>query len=152
LKYPKINEVTYPYHDRPGYWLLYEAALGTNPKFYKRPDENRVGENTTERNRSGVMHYGHGIRVHHGPDSPEWAKEWVEFTKKNNLPDDHWFHIHNYFTTYRLRVRGTKNTWVTIINKGRMTSLDSPEVRALTSRYGDPKELRGRLGAGDSRY
>jgi len=141
LKYPKINEVTYPYHDRPGYWLLYEAALGTYPKFYKRPDENRVGENTTERNRSGVMHYGHGIRVHHGPDSPEWAKEWVEFTKKNNLPDDHWFHIHNYFTTYRLRVRGTKNTWVTIINKGRMTSLDSPEVRALTSRYGDPKEL-----------
>jgi hypothetical protein len=110
LKYPRINEVTYPYHDRPGYWLLYEAALGTNPKFYKRPDENMVGENTTERNRSGVMHYGHGIRVHHGPDSPEWAKEWVEFTKKNNLPDDHWFHIHNYFTTYRLRVRGTKNT------------------------------------------
>jgi len=30
---------------------------------------------------------------------------------------------------------------VTIINKGHMTSLDSPEVRALTSRYGDPKEL-----------
>ena len=87
------------------------------------------------------MHYGHGIRVHHGPDSPEWAKEWVEFTKKNNLPDDHWFHIHNYFTTYRLRVRGTKNTWVTVVNKGRMTSLDSSEVRALTSRYGDPKEL-----------
>jgi hypothetical protein len=141
LNYPKINEVTYPYHDRPGYWLLYEAALGTNPKFYKRPDENMLGENSTERNRSGVMHFGNGIRVHHGPDSPEWAKEWVEFTKKNNLPDDHWFHIHNYFTTYRLRVRGTKNTWVTVINKGRMNSLDSPEVRALTSRYGDPKDL-----------
>jgi hypothetical protein len=141
LKYPKINEVTYPYHDRPGYWLLYEAALGTNPKFYKRPDENMAGENSTERNRSGVMHFGNGIRVHHGPDSPEWAKEWVEFTKKHNLPDDHWFHIHNYFTTYRLRVRGTKNTWVTVINKGRMTSLESPEVKALTSRYGDPKDL-----------
>src|ERR671924_1258378 len=141
LKYPKINELTYPYHDRPGYWLLYETALGTNPKFFKRPDENRVAENTTERNRSGVMHYGHGIRVHHGPDNPEWAKEWVDFTMKNNLPNDHWFHIHNYFTTYRLRVRGTKNTWVTVINKGRMSSLDSPEVRALTSRYGDPKEL-----------
>jgi hypothetical protein len=141
LKYPKINELTYPYHDRPGYWLLYEAALGTNPKFYKRPDENLIGDNVTERNRSGVMHYGHGIRVHHGPDSPEWSKEWVEFTRKNNMPDDHWFHVHNYFTTYKLRVRGTKNTWVTIVNKGRMSSLDSPEVRALTSRYGDPKEL-----------
>jgi hypothetical protein len=65
----------------------------------------------------------------------------VEFTRKNNLPDDHWFHVHNYFATYRLRFRGAKNTWVTIINKGRMNSLDSPEVRALTSRYGDPKDL-----------
>jgi len=141
LKYPKINELTYPYHDRPGYWLLYETALGTNPKFFKRPDENLIGDNVTERNRSGVLHFGHGIRVHHGPDNPEWSKEWVDFTTKNNMPNDHWFHIHNYFSTYRLRVRGTKNTWVTIINKGHMTSLDSPEVRALTSRYGDPKEL-----------
>jgi hypothetical protein len=141
LKYPKINEVTYPYHDRPGYWQLYEAALGTNPKYFKRPDENMRGDNVTERNRSGVLHYGHGIRVHHSPDSPEWAKEWVEFTTKNNLPNDHWFHVHNYFSTYRLRVRGTKNTWVTVINNGRMTSLDGPEVRALASRYGDPKEL-----------
>lgn len=141
LHYPKINELTYPYHDRPGYWLLHETGLGTNPKFYKRPDENRIGENSTERNRSGVLHFGHGIRVEHGPDSPEWAKEWVEFTTKNNLPNDHWWHIHTYFSTYRVRVRGTKNTWVTLINKGRMTSLDSPEVRALTSRYGDPKEL-----------
>jgi hypothetical protein len=141
LKYPKINEVTYPYHDRPGYWQLYEVALGTNPKYFKRPDENMRGDNVTERNRSGVLHYGHGIRVHHSPDSPEWAKEWVEFTTKNNLPNDHWFHVHNYFSTYRLRVRGTKNTWVNIIDKGRMVSLDSPEARALASRYGDPKDL-----------
>ena len=28
-----------------------------------------------------------------------------------------------------------------MINKGRMTALDSPKVRALSSRYGDPKEL-----------
>src|ERR1051325_6535464 len=141
LKYPKINEVTYPYHDRPGYWQLYEVALGTNPKYFKRPDENMRGDNVTERNRSGVLHYGHGIRVHHSPDSPEWAKEWVEFTTKNNLPNDHWFHVHNYFSTYRLRVRGTKNAWVNIIDKGRMVSLDSPEARALASRYGDPKDL-----------
>ena len=141
LKYPQINELTYPYHDRPGYWLLYEVAFGTNPKYFKRPDENMRGENTTERNRSGVIHFGHGIRVHHGPDNPEWAKEWVDFTTKNNLPNDHWFHIHTYFSTYRLRVRGTKNTWVTLIDKGRMAALDSPEVRALSSRYGDPREL-----------
>jgi hypothetical protein len=141
LRYPKINELTYPYHDRPGYWLLYEVALGTNPKFFKRPDENMRGENSTERNRSGVLHYGHGIRVHHGPDNPEWSKEWVDFTTKNNLPNDHWFHIHNYFSTYRVRVRGTKNTWITLIDRGRMSALDNPEIRALSSRYGNPSEL-----------
>lgn len=30
---------------------------------------------------------------------------------------------------------------MTLIDKGRMTALDSPEVRALSSRYGDPREL-----------
>ncbi|HET8564416.1 MAG TPA: hypothetical protein VFM35_11130, partial [Candidatus Binatia bacterium] len=35
LKYPKINEVTYPFHDQPGYWWIYEAGMGTNPKFFK---------------------------------------------------------------------------------------------------------------------
>jgi hypothetical protein len=24
LRYPKINEVTYPFHDQPGYWWIYE--------------------------------------------------------------------------------------------------------------------------------
>ena len=40
LKYPKINELNYPYQDKQGYWWFYEAGLGTNPKFFKRPDEN----------------------------------------------------------------------------------------------------------------
>ncbi|MGH7766330.1 MAG: hypothetical protein ACREQP_02655 [Candidatus Binatia bacterium] len=40
-----------------------------------------------------------------------------------------------------LRVGGPKNTWVTVVGNGRMTSLDSPEVKALTSRYGPPKDL-----------
>lgn len=31
--------------------------------------------------------------------------------------------------------------WITITDKGRMTSLDNPEVRALASRYGDPDVL-----------
>jgi hypothetical protein len=43
--------------------------------------------------------------------------------------------------TYRVRVRGTKNTWLVVIDKGELTAFRSPEVRALASRYGDPNEI-----------
>ena len=141
LKYPKINEVTYPFHDQPGYWWIYEAGLGTNPKFFKRPDENMEGTNSSERNNAGVIHWGFGLRLHHGPDKPLESKEWMEFAKQHGLPNDHWWHIHNLFITYRVRVRGTKNTWLTLIDKGELTAYRSPEIRALASRYGEPREL-----------
>ena len=32
------------------------------------------------------------------------------------------------------RVRGTKNSWLTLIDKGEVTAYRSPEVRALASR------------------
>jgi hypothetical protein len=31
--------------------------------------------------------------------------------------------------------------WVTLIERGRLKSLDNPEVRALASRYGNPDQL-----------
>jgi hypothetical protein len=141
LKYPKINELTYPFHDQPGYWWIYEAGLGTNPKFFKRPDENMEGNNESERNNAGVIHWGFGLRLHHGPDKPLESKEWMDFAKENNLPNDHWWHVHNLLPTYRVRVRGTKNSWLTLIDKGELTALKSPEIRALASRYGNPDEV-----------
>ncbi|MGH7775261.1 MAG: hypothetical protein ACREQA_23790 [Candidatus Binatia bacterium] len=141
LKYPNINELTYPYLDQPGYWWLHEGALGTNPKFFKRPDENLAGNNTSERHKSGVIHWGFGLRIQHDPESPTDPKAWVEFSKKHGLPKDHWWHIHNLLPTYRVRVRGTKNTWITLIDKGELMALKSPEIRALASRYGDPKDV-----------
>ena len=53
------------------------------------------------------------------------------------MPLDHGWHTHTYFTTYKVRLRNA-NKWVNLLDKGRMTSLDNPEVRALASRYGDP--------------
>jgi hypothetical protein len=44
------------------------------------------------------------------------------------------------FLTYKVRVRGTKNSWLTLIDKGEVTAYRSPEVRALASRYGDLNE------------
>jgi len=141
LKYPRINELNYPFHDQPGYWWIYEAGTGTNPKFFKRPDENMEGTNSSERNNAGVIHWGFGLRLDHGPDKAVESKEWMDFAKQNGLPNDHWWHIHNLLLTYRVRVRGTKNTWLTLIDKGELTALRAPEIRALASRYGDPRDL-----------
>ena len=141
LKYPKINDLTYPYQEKPGYWWFYEAGLGTNPKFFKRPDENLQGDNTSERNNAGVIHWGFGGSVVHDPDKAEESKAWIDFPKQNSLPKDHWWHIHNMFLTYKVRVRGTKNGWLTLIDKGEVMAYRSPEVRALASRYGDLNEL-----------
>ena len=143
MKYPKINELNYPYQDKPGYWWFYEAGLGTNPKFFRRPDENKEGNNTSERNNSGVIHWGFGGSVVHDPNKPEESKAWIDFPKQNGLPKDHWWHIHNTLLTYRVRVRGTTNTWLTLIDKGEVTAYRTPELRALASRYGNPDDVLG---------
>jgi hypothetical protein len=65
----------------------------------------------------------------------------MDFAKQNGLPNDHWWHIHNTLPTYRVRVRATKNTWMTLIEKGEVNALKSPEIRALASRYGNPDEV-----------
>ena len=141
LKYPGINERVYPYHDTPGFWYLYEIAFGSHPKGFRNPQQIlESGDTLPERARSGVVHWGLGIRLWHDPDAPTESKVWADFTKKHNVPFDHGWHTHTYFTTYKLRLRGA-DTWVTLLDKGRMTSLDDPEVRALASRYGDPDYL-----------
>ena len=48
--------------------------------------------------------------------------------------------MHNLLSTYEVSIRGT-DQWLTIIDKGRLTALDHPEVRALASRYGDSDEV-----------
>lgn len=40
----------------------------------------------------------------------------------------------------QVRIRGTEK-WVMLLDKGRATSLDSPQIRALASRYGDPDDV-----------
>jgi hypothetical protein len=140
LKYPNINEVTYPFHNNPGFWYLYEIAFGTHPKAFRDPVELMNGSAGPERQRSGVIHWGLGLRLWHDPDEPVESKTWLEFTGKYNLPRDHNFHTHTYFTTYRVHLRNA-GKWIDLLDRGRLTTLDNPEVRALASRYGDPDRL-----------
>ena len=133
LAAPELKAAKYPDAPRPGYWYWFEAALGTNPKYF-RPihalmQGGRGAINTFERNRSGVFHFGMGMETL----DPEARK----FCEANDLPCDHAWHIHNYFTTYAAKLRD-EDTTINIIDKGHLTPMDNAEVRALASRYGDP--------------
>jgi hypothetical protein len=142
MKLPGINDLVYPFHnpEHKGYWYLYEIAFGTNPKAFRNPQGIEDGTVIPERLRSGVVHWGLGITLHHDPGVQTQSQKLLDFTKQYNMPRDHGFHTHTYFTTYKVHVR-TADRWVTLLDKGRMTSLDNAEVRALASRYGDPDQL-----------
>ncbi len=133
--YTKLKTIQYPHEKKPGWWWLLEIGTGTNPKFILAK-----GDVLGERNHSGVIHWGTGLRVQHDPKKPLMPEGWMEFCEKEKVPFDHNWHVHNILCTYRVRIRGT-DKWLNIINKGRLTSLDDPMVRALASRYGDPDDL-----------
>jgi hypothetical protein len=142
MQLPGINDLVYPFHnpEHKGYWYLYEVAFGTHPKAFRNPQGLEDGTVIPERLRSGVIHWGLGITLHHDPGVQAQSQKLLDFTKKYNMPRDHGFHTHTYFTTYKVHLRNA-DRWVTLLDKGRMTSLDNAEVRALASRYGDPDQL-----------
>jgi hypothetical protein len=142
MQLPNINDLVYPFHnpEHKGYWYLYEIAFGTHPKAFRNPQGMDDGTVIPERLRSGVIHWGVGITLHHDPGVQTQSQKLLDFTTKYNMPRDHGFHTHTYFTTYRVHLRSA-DRWITLLDKGRMTSLDNAEVRALASRYGNPDEL-----------
>ncbi|MEP7068537.1 MAG: hypothetical protein ABI789_04815 [Usitatibacter sp.] len=150
MQYPGTQDLTWPFFDRPGYWHLYEAGTGTNPKYFKHPGEMLTtvsprellnGGNLSERNVSGVIHWAVGAESEHGPEVPgAISPKTVEFGKKYNVPVGHAMHQHNVMPTYQVRIRDT-GRWQTIIEHGQLASLSDPEVRALAARYGDPDTL-----------
>jgi len=144
LDYPKINELTWPHQKHPGFWWLFEAGTGTNPKYFKHPGEILVGSNMSERNAGGVIHWSFGSEVTMGPEpgkeKSEVSPKSREFSKEHNLPVGHAMHNHNLMPTYQVRLRDSSN-WKTLIEHGQVMASDDPEVRALASRYGDPDEI-----------
>jgi hypothetical protein len=150
LGYPGTQELTWPFFDKPGYWWLYEAGTGTNPKYFKHPGEMLLpvsarelllGGNLSERNVAGVIHWAVGAEAEHGPEKPgAVSPKTVEFGKQHNVPIGHSMHQHNVLPTYQVRIRGT-GQWQTLIEHGNLAALSDPEVRALAARYGNPDEL-----------
>jgi len=146
LQYPHINDTTYPYYHHPGFWHLWEVALGTNPKYFRNPSDFYGSGHagiyclTFERYRTGVFHWGFGNEIANEPGSMGLPLKWLKFGEEHDLPTGHDFHIHNYFTTYKVH-RSSTNQWVTVVDRGHLVALDDPEVRKLAANYGNPDEI-----------
>ena len=118
-KYPGTQDLTWPMLSKPGYWWLYEAGMGTNPKYFKHPAEVLEGVNLSERNVAGVIHWAFGAEVSMGPQSKpgEWSPETVAFSLQHALPKGHSMHNHNTLPTMQVRIRDL-DQWVTLVEHG----------------------------------
>jgi hypothetical protein len=124
------RDIEYPCFPGPGLFWIWEIAIGTNPKIV-RPSNIRMlssGGFEWERRRAGIIHCGLGTRWR----SPEeaWAGE-------RHLVYGH-LHVHLMSATL---VVETPRGDVPVIENGRLSAYDDPEVRDLAARSGDPDEL-----------
>ncbi len=126
LSNEELSNAQPPHFPKKGFFWFYEVSFGTNPKFTSTNTGMGAG------GRSGVFHWGFGIE--HG--NPEIA----QYLKEHNLPNDHVDRFRTYFSTYEVKLRG-KNRWFKFVDRGRLSLLDEPEVRALASRYGNADEI-----------
>jgi len=130
LSNEKLSNARIPYLPKQGFLYLFEISAGANPKAVR---DFRRGFYQDAR-RSGVFHWGFGME--------STIPEIQQYMKDRGLPNDHGLHMMTHFSTYEVKLRG-RNDWIKIVDKGHMTALGDPEVRALATRYGDPDEILG---------
>lgn len=131
----KYKEKHWPGYPEKGFFWYCDCALCTVVKAFRRmSDMLRCYwwmPNVPERNRAGVFHMGFGSRRH--------GEEHGRYATENNLPTGH-IHVHNYFATFEIKLQSTEN-WYKVVDKGWITAMGDPEIRALAVKYGDPDEL-----------
>jgi hypothetical protein len=132
----KFKNVHWPGYPEKGYFWFCDCALCTIVKSFRRTSDMFKScwgfPNIAERNRAGVFHLGIGLRRHH-------EKEHLKYAKKHKAPLGH-IHVHNYFATYEIKIMGTEN-WYKIVDKGWLTAMYDPAIRALATKYWDPDKL-----------
>ena len=132
----KCRRIQYPGFPAPGCGWLEESAIGTDPwRTRSLTSDTQLWQFSWERGRSGVIHWGLGVTRNTSalPSVLEWHQ-----THENPVGGGH-FHIHTYLTTLDFTLEDGKT--VRLLDKGHMTLLDDPEIRAIAAKYGDPDEL-----------
>ena len=132
----KYKDTHWPGYPDKGFFWFCDSALCTSVKSFRRTSDMFHSywslPNTPERNRAGIFHHGFGSRRH-------FSEIFDKYVKEHNLPHTH-IHMHNYFTTYEIKLRDTGH-WLKIVDKGHLTTLDDPQIRTFAVKYGDPDEL-----------
>ncbi len=132
----RYADVQYPGFPYRGWAYFNDASIGTNPKSYRQIETlwsyNDSWTNLPERAQAGVVHFGFGAE--------HWDQTFLSYAKANKLPTMHFPHVHNLFATYEIRQQDT-GEWVKLIDRGRLTVLDDPEIVRLASALGGPELL-----------
>ena len=124
------KDTKYPSFPEPGLFWLWEIAIGTNPKI-TRPQNiewQTSGGFEWERRRAGIIHCGLGTR---------WRSSEEVWSGERGLLYGH-LHVHLMFPTMTIH---TTQGEVPVIENGRLSAYDDPEVRDCAAKYGDPDEL-----------
>lgn len=131
----RYRDVHWPGYPDKGYFWFCDCALCTAVKAFRRTSDMFNSywgfPNIAERNRAGIFHMGIGSRRHY--------EAHLEYAREHHLPLGH-IHVHNYFVTYEIKLRGSEN-WYKIVDKGWITVMSDPEIRAIAAKYGDPDRL-----------
>ncbi|MBI2185202.1 MAG: hypothetical protein HYU39_09630 [Thaumarchaeota archaeon] len=130
----ETRDVQYPGHPRPGMFWLWEVALGTHPKAFRPTNfiKRSSWASFWERYRSGMIHVGVGTCL------PEIYADTDTWAMKNGKPYGH-IHVHLLFPTYEITTKSGEK--IKVVDRGHLTALDHPEVRAFAAKYGDPDEV-----------
>ncbi len=135
----RYKDIQWPGYPGKGLFWFCDCALCTAIGVHRRKsdmfDSYWVYPNLPERTRAGVFHLGMGTRI---PRTE--AERFLEYAKEHGLHMGH-IHIgHLYFATFEIKIRGT-NHWYKIVDKGWITALSDPALRAMAAKYGEPDEL-----------
>jgi hypothetical protein len=124
-------DTAYPCFPAPGLFWLWELAIGTNPKI-ARPSGIELlssGGFEWERRRAGIIHCGLGTR---------WRSSEEVWAGERHLLYGH-LHVHLMAATLHVETRG--GATIPIIEAGRLSAYDDPDVRDLAATFGDPDQL-----------
>lgn len=116
----KYKDYKIPLLPGPGWMWVFQLSLSVNPK-----------------EGASAMDWAFGPEI--------YLPEITEFGAKYNIPITHEFHFNNRFPTYETTVTGGKA--FRVVDRGHLTALDDPEVRAIASKYGDPDDILREEGA-----
>ncbi len=110
----KYKDIQIPSFPRPGWLYLYQLSIQMTPL------------------RGGAyFDFGFGPEVF-TPDVQKYGEE-------HNVPITHELHINQAFTTYEATITGGHK--IKLADKGNLLVDQDPEIRAIASKYGDPRDL-----------